>query len=210
MRKEMVKHDEMFPQKRDIPFIVQSLLHRLRMWHFRKSLSNLNVGSYEWHILQEKLSHLSSVGIDMQKRIAFYESTLPKCGGKLRVYPGVVIYYPRNVTLGNNVLLNRGVYIVAPVAIKISDSVLIGPYTVLNSGSHLFADRSRTIRGQGHRYAPIEIEDDVWVGSHVTILPGVTIGKGAVIAAGAVVTKAVEPYTVVAGVPARLLKYRGD
>lgn len=53
---------------------------------------------------------------------------------------------------------------------------------------------------------PITIGDDVWIGGHSTILPGVTIGNGAIVAAGAVVTKDVEPNTVVGGVPAKVIK----
>jgi maltose O-acetyltransferase len=50
------------------------------------------------------------------------------------------------------------------------------------------------------------VEDDVWIGASVTILPGVKIGQGAIIGAGAVVTKNVEPYTVVAGIPAKVIR----
>jgi len=56
--------------------------------------------------------------------------------------------------------------------------------------------------------APVIIEDYAWVSSRTTLLPGVTIGKGAVVAAGAVVTKSVEPYTVVGGVPAKKIGER--
>jgi acetyltransferase-like isoleucine patch superfamily enzyme len=62
----------------------------------------------------------------------------------------------------------------------------------------------------GGRVQPINLEDDVYVGSRATILRGVTLGKGCVVAAGSVVTKSVEPYTVVGGVPARVLKKRSD
>lgn len=55
---------------------------------------------------------------------------------------------------------------------------------------------------------PVVIEDDVWIGSRVIILPGVTIGKGSVIGASAVVSKSVPPYSVVAGNPAKIVKTR--
>ena len=60
----------------------------------------------------------------------------------------------------------------------------------------------------GVKGAPVIIEDYAWVSSRTTLLPGVTIGKGAVVAAGAVVTKSVEPYTVVGGVPAKKIGER--
>ena len=57
-------------------------------------------------------------------------------------------------------------------------------------------------------YSFIKIENDVWIGSNVTITAGVTVGEGAIIAAGAVVTKSVEPFSIVGGVPAKLIKSR--
>ena len=55
---------------------------------------------------------------------------------------------------------------------------------------------------------PVVIEDDVWVGANVTILKGVTIGHGSVVAAGAVVTKSCPPYSIIGGVPAKVLRRR--
>lgn len=56
--------------------------------------------------------------------------------------------------------------------------------------------------------APVIIEDDVWAGANITILKGVTIGRGSVIAAGAVVTKSCPPYSIIGGIPAKVLKFR--
>jgi len=66
----------------------------------------------------------------------------------------------------------------------------------------------RRINQQGHTLKPIVIHDDVWIGGGAIILAGITIGQGAVVAAGAVVTKNVEPYTIVGGVPAKRIKER--
>ena len=63
---------------------------------------------------------------------------------------------------------------------------------------------------QGHLYGEIVIEDDVWIAANCTITPGTRIGHGAVVGAGAVVTRDVEPYAIVGGVPARVIKQRDD
>lgn len=78
-----------------------------------------------------------------------------------------------------------------------------GAFYSKNKGFKTFADREYF-----NEFTPINIGNDVWLGARSIVLNGVTIGDGAVIAAGAVVTKDVEPYAVVGGVPARLIKYR--
>ena len=175
---------------------------------WRPVFGRVSVGSPTWHRLQERLARSSSVHRDMARRLCFYRCTLPRMGPGSRVYPGVCIYYPRNVYLGSRVVLNRGVFITAPASVEIGDDALVGPYVVINSGNHTFADRSRPIRGQGHEYLPIRIGEDVWIGANVTVLAGVTIGRGSVVGAGAVVNRDVEPYSVVAGVPARRIRVR--
>jgi acetyltransferase-like isoleucine patch superfamily enzyme len=160
--------------------------------------------------MQDALSRRSSIGIDSLMRNLFLSSTLPGCGKNLFVHPLVMFYYPKNVHLGNNIFINRGAIFMAPVKISIGDNVLIGPYALFNTGSHIYASRSTLIDNQGHDYGEIIIEDDVWIGGHVCILPGVTVSKGAVVAAGAVVNKSVLPYTVVGGVPAKEIGVRND
>jgi len=76
--------------------------------------------------------------------------------------------------------------------------------------NHVFDDPSRPMVDQGIVAAGITVEDDVWIGAGAVITDGVRIGRGAVVAAGAVVTSDVPPYTVVGGVPARVLKQIGS
>ena len=74
--------------------------------------------------------------------------------------------------------------------------------------NHNFISRDKTIIEQGATAKGIVIEDDVWIGHGCTILDGIVLAKGTVVAAGSVVNKSTEPYSVVAGVPARIIKYR--
>ena len=94
-------------------------------------------------------------------------------------------------------------------AVTIGNDVRIAAHCMMVSANHRFADPDTPIRKQGLDFGPIVIEDDVWIGSRVNVLAGVTIGHGSVIGAGAVVTKDVPPMCVMAGVPARKIGERG-
>ena len=84
----------------------------------------------------------------------------------------------------------------------IGDGALIGHNVVLATINHAFVPSEN----RRNYYAPIKIGNNVWIGSNATVLPGVTIDEWSVVAAGAVVSKDVPPYTVVGGVPAKVLK----
>ncbi|MGX8694593.1 acyltransferase [Methanobrevibacter sp.] len=90
--------------------------------------------------------------------------------------------------------------------IYIADDVLIGHNACLLTLNHASNPDERA----DMHPEPIYIEEKAWLGSNVTVLPGVTIGKGAIVAAGAVVTRDVEPNTIVAGIPARYIKNVGE
>lgn len=92
--------------------------------------------------------------------------------------------------------------------ISIGKDCLFGPNVTLISENHRFNEIDKPIRLQGNERFAITVEDDCWLGANSTVLAGVTIGKGSVVAAGAVVTKSIEPYSIVGGIPARVIGQR--
>lgn len=93
--------------------------------------------------------------------------------------------------------------------VTIGKDVMMGPECIIHTHRHRDDSIDIPMRLQGKaEVRPVTIEDDVWLGSRVIILPGVTIGKGCIIGAGAVVTKDIPAYSVAAGVPAKVIKTR--
>lgn len=128
--------------------------------------------------------------------------------GKVRMYEGVTVWYPYRIEIGDNVTLNEWVYINGLGGLKIGNGVRIAHRATILSTYHIVEDTERFMHTQGQVGAMTVIEDDVLIGCNSTILMGVTIGRGAIIGAGAVVTKDVDSYAVVAGVPARKIRDR--
>ena len=94
--------------------------------------------------------------------------------------------------------------------VTVGNDVRIASYAVLVGFNHVFASTEMPIWWQGTEEVGLVIEDDVWIGTHVTILDGVTVGAHSVIAAGSVVSKDVPPYSIVGGVPAKVIRSRLD
>lgn len=93
--------------------------------------------------------------------------------------------------------------------VHIGDYVMMGTHCLILSQNHRFDDCNIPMCKQGFQTdLPVKIEDDVWIGSRVIILPGVVVGKGSVIGAGSVVTKNIHPYSIVGGNPARIIGKR--
>ena len=104
------------------------------------------------------------------------------------------------LTMGNRVFLNQGVRIACTTEVTIGDNALIADESViLDSDYH-------GVAGAETKSAPVRIERDVWLGTRVIVLRGVTIGEGSVIGAGSVVTKSLPPRVFAAGVPARVIR----
>ncbi len=146
-------------------------------------------------------------------------------GGKCIIGARLVVTEPHGLTLGMRVEIEHDVFLklVAREArlsvgdytfvgrgceIDIAGTIAIGSHTLLAPGVFITDhthnhEARRRFDEQGSRIAPVVIGDDVWLGAHSVVLAGVTIGNGAIVGAGAVVTKDVDSYTIVAGIPAR-------
>lgn len=131
-----------------------------------------------------------------------------KVGKRVVYYSGVWISTGKNLKLGDDVDVAKGVYITTKGGVSIGDRVLIGYRTQILSANHTVPEKSGRIFDAGHDYKPVVIEDDVWIGANCVICPGVKIGEGAIIGAGSVVTHDVEAFSVVGGVPGKLIKRR--
>lgn len=93
----------------------------------------------------------------------------------------------------------------------IGKDVMMGPECIVYTRNHAHDRTEIPMRQQGfEQEKPVIIDDDVWIGGRVTILPGVHIGKGSIVGAGAVVTKDVPEYAIVGGNPAKIIKYRSQ
>lgn len=121
---------------------------------------------------------------------------------------GVIIMSPRKVEIGHDVLLNADTKIGGQAGVTIGNYVQLSYNVNIVSVNHAYQDPTVPIKKQGEYGKSINIEDDVWIGANVVILPGVTVGRGAIVAANAVVVHDVAPYSIVGGIPAKLIKFR--
>jgi acetyltransferase-like isoleucine patch superfamily enzyme len=134
--------------------------------------------------------------------------TLIMYGSVLHVYnfrniPHSGIHIGRDSLIGEyNVLRGQG-------GITIGDRVYTSPMVQMLAVNHVFDDVARPMVEQGITAKGIHIEDDVWLGSGVIVTDGVRVGRGSVVAAGAVVSRAIPPHSVAAGVPARVVREIG-
>lgn len=110
------------------------------------------------------------------------------------------------IRIGKNCLISEFNVLRGQGGITIGNNVYTSPFVQMVAVNHVYSDREQPIIAQGITAQGIVIEDNVWIGSGALILDGVRVGKGAVVAGGAVVTKDVAPYTIVAGVPAKVVK----
>lgn len=137
-------------------------------------------------------------------------------GNSVTICKGALIrpsgYYSGNLgwglRIGDNSSIGAYSYIGCSGKIEIGNNVMMGPCINIIAENHNFKDIDIPMNKQGVSNIGIKIEDNVWIGTRVTILDGVNIGKGAIIAAGALVNADVPPFAIVGGVPAKVIKVR--
>jgi acetyltransferase-like isoleucine patch superfamily enzyme len=116
----------------------------------------------------------------------------------------------KGIILEDHVGLGEYAYLGGAGGLRIGRGCIIGQYFSCHPENHNFQQLDEEIRFQGTSRQGITIGPDCWIGAKVTVLDGVTIGRGCVIAAGSVVNRSVPDYAIIAGVPARVIKYRKE
>ena len=151
--------------------------------------------------LTSQLNNTPSVSKDEIREI-FSKLTDKEIDESVVVWPPFYTDFGINITLGKNVFINHACTFMDRGSIIIEDNVLIGPKVNLITTNHSLkvSERRNTVS------KPITVRKNAWIGAAATVNPGVTIGENSVVAAGAVVTKDVLPNTLVAGVPAKMVK----
>jgi maltose O-acetyltransferase len=133
---------------------------------------------------------------------------LQRMGCHTKLQSGLRVTNPEKVSIGAHCNFGQGVFITGGGGVTIGDWVGLGPDVKIWSVNHRFADPDQPWMLQGWEMSPVVIEDDVWLGANVFVMPGVTIGKGAIVSACSLVNKSIPSYAVVVGNPARVVNWR--
>lgn len=129
-------------------------------------------------------------------------------GHRVTFRRGVFVGCQGELVIGDGTTLNEDVIISCTRKVTIGAKCMFAPRVYVLDVDHAFSNLNLPISEQGYVSEPVSIGDDVWIGAYAVILKGVTIGKGAIVTAHSVVTKDVPANAIVAGVPAKILKYR--
>lgn len=174
---------------------------------FKKILAPLMLIAY-YAIIRHLPSRNSPDSVIVAIRRMTCSFVFKRIGKKVNIQKGVYFGKGDKISIGDFSGIGEDSILGQTDEIRIGNNVLTGPQLMIFTQNHNFHDRTRLIREQGGSPEPVIIEDDVWIGARVTILAGVRIGEGSVIAAGAVVTKSFPPFSILGGVPAKLIGTR--
>lgn len=152
--------------------------------------------------LCKKLNSIDPSDVEKQNEVA--RELFGEIKGKVYIQPNFNCDNGKNINIGEDFLTNYNVTILDIAKVCIGDYCMIGPNTLITTVGHPLTPKGR--RDKKAQGKPVKIGNDVWIGGNCTILPGVTIGNNVIIAAGAVVTKDVPDNSLVAGVPAKIIR----
>lgn len=147
------------------------------------------------------INALSKGGITIGGNFSIGRNSIIECTGVIRELGEELI-------IGDNVGIAANTFIAMRGKLEIGDNTIFGPGVSIHCENHNFSDLETPIRLQGATRKGVKIGKDCWIGSKAVILDGVTIGDHVIVAAGAVVTKDVPDYSIVGGVPAKVIKTR--
>jgi|SRR5579859_1456530 len=170
----------------------------------REELNWIRPGVWSMNILNAALPP----GVGPRTRAQIYRMYGVAIGqGTLIMGPLRFVWYgdvARKLKLGRQCFISRDIVMDATADIVVGDGVVIGPEVMFMTATHELAGPAR--RAGANRSAPIHVGNGAWIGTRVTLLPGVSVGQGAVLAAGCVVVRDIPPNVVAGGVPARVLR----
>lgn len=168
---------------------------RVRAKKYIKFQRNL---SLDIHV---NIDALSQNGICFGRNVSVGKYTTIECTGSLRKMG-------KGLVVGNNVGLGTHGFFGCAGGVEIGDDTIFGNYVSIHSENHNYSRQDLPIRLQGVNSKGIKIGKDCWIGAKVTILDGTEIGEGCIVAAGAVVRGKIPAYSIIAGVPAKVIKTR--
>ena len=130
-----------------------------------------------------------------------------KSGSYVRLYEGVTIWYPYRVTIGKKVTINEWVYISGFGGVSIGNGCSIGHRVSIISSNHGLS-KTKSIKSQPLSADEVKIGNDVWIGNNAVILTGLKISDGCIIGANSVINTDLPPYSIVQGVPGKIIRFR--
>jgi acetyltransferase-like isoleucine patch superfamily enzyme len=168
----------------------QWLIQQVAKWVFWRYGSALQGEAHKWAALIEA------------NRLQQLKGELATCGQDVTLREGVQLIRPERIRIGKHVAIGYYSVLQGAGGITLDDFVLLGDHVILATSSHPSAE----LHFHNFWSKPIHLQENVWLGSNVVVLPGVTIGQNSAIGAGAVVTKDIPPDSVALGVPARVVE----
>jgi acetyltransferase-like isoleucine patch superfamily enzyme len=184
--------------------LLKVLLNAISSRHASLHRFHLSIGARFRHKSIALSQKTGRYGIYLRRN--WYKQTLEKCGDNLIVGFGSYIVYP-SVEIGNNCAIEENCVV---SNCSMGDGVILAANVSIMSGAHHHPvdDLSLKFRDHVNPLSRVRLGDNIWVGTHAVIMSD--IGSGAVVAAGAIVTKPVAENAIVAGSPAKLIRYRGQ